>query len=473
MSEADMTEHPPDNVVYLARTERGQGRAIPGRIERLRRHVEGRLVGSLRQGLHEAQERLHELAGGGEQGDAYRQDMQMVRLHRHDMEEVLRAGLEYRFAGLIDPAAVDPPPTPAHHSAAARILTDLRSRTAATTEPTTRALDAALPTVRVREPLNPLAAAQVADLLLRVQQRPPLAAPAQEVVLETLGDAVGRMLPDLHREAVAQLTGDGAADPAGPSAATSVADETRFAARAVRSRDRVEAARQRVSEEIERCLEGRRPPALIEQLIRDAWARLLLLIHLSDGADSENWVRHCAVMERLVWSVDTPPDATSRRRLVLEIPLLLHEVADGLREVLHDPFEVSKVLRALEAEYLNCLTRGDPGLAQFSARNDDTAAASHREGDVRRVAALPEGTWMEIGGAQGERLRVRLAGHTADGRLIFANRAGFKVLERSTEALAAAVADGQAKLLDDHELLNDGLSRVIRRLVERRAGHGE
>ncbi len=466
-----MSEHIPDNVVYLARTERGQGRAIPSRIERLRRHVEGRLVGSLREGLHDAQERLHQLAGdGGDEADSYRHDMQMVRLHRHDMEEVLRAGLEYRFAGLIDPAAVDPPPVPAHHSAAARVLADLRRRTATTTEQTTRALDAALPTVRVREPLNPLAAPQVADLLLRIQQRPPLAGPARDLVLDSLGDAVGQVLPELHREALAQLTGDDAA--AETAASTTVAEESRYAARAARSRDRVEAARQRVGEEIERCLEGRRPPEIIAQLIRDAWARLLLLVHLRDGPDSENWVRHCAVMERLVWSMDTPPDAHSRRRLVLEIPLLLHEVADGLREALHDPFEVSKVLRALEGEYLRCLTRDAPDLARFSA-NDDAATTSHREGDVRRVAALPEGTWMEISGAQGERLRVQLAGHSEDGRLIFANRAGFKVLERTTEALAAAVANGQAKLLDDHELLNSGLSRVIRRLTERRAGHGE
>lgn len=468
-----MSEHAPDNVVYLARTERGQGRAIPGRVERLRRHIEGRLVGTLRQGLEEAQEQLHQRANrGDDEADTYRRDMQMVRLHRHDMEEVLRAGLEYRFAGLIDPASVDPPPLPADGTPAARTLAHLRSRTRTTTEPATRALDAAIPRVRVGEPLNPLAPAPMADLLLRVQQRPPLSEPARELVLDALGRAVGRVLPDLHREAVTQLTGEGPAAAPGAPASTTFEEEARHAARAVRSRDRVEAARQRVGEEIERCLEGRRPPGLIEQLIRDAWARLLLLVHLGDGPDSENWVRHCAVMERLVWSVDTPPDETSRRRLVLEIPLLLHEVADGLRQVLHDPFEVSKLLRALEAEYLRCLTRNDPNLARFSA-NDDSAAATHREGDVRRVAALPEGTWMEILGAQGERLRARLAGHAPDGRLIFANRAGFKVLERSTEELAAAVANGQAKLLDDHELLNDGLSRVIRRLVERRAGHGE
>ncbi|MFP4183315.1 MAG: DUF1631 family protein [Halorhodospira sp.] len=471
MSESDVPQSPTaDNVVYLACTERGQARGIPYRVDTLRRHVASRLVRALRTGLERAQDALYQVAAQeeGEAATACAQGMRMVRLHRHDMEEILRAGVEYRFTALIDPETVEPPSIPAEDSAAGRMLAELRTQAGPTAAQATRALDAAMPAIRVSERLNPLHPEPVADLLLRTQHRAGLPEPARRVVTEILAEEVAAMLPTLHEEAVAHLAGGTLA----PERTTSAESEQRYAERAARSREQVEQARHRVQREIERCLEGRRPPELVQRLIRNAWARLLLMIHLRHGADSEPWVRHCAVMERLVWSTDPQPDECSRRRLVLEIPLLLHEIADGLREVLPDPFEVSKLLTSLESEYLRCLTRDDPTLAQLSA-NDDTAEAEGREGDVRRIRALPVGTWMELEGAAGQRLRVRLASHDEQQRLIFANRAGFKVLERTPEDLAAAISEGRARLLDDHQIFNDGLSRVVRQLGERRLGHGD
>ena len=463
---------PVDNVVYLARTERGQGRAIPRRVEELRRHVEGRLVQLLRDGLERAHDALAQVAAqDGETASDCRLGMQMVRLHRHDMEQVLRAGVEYRFSALVDPSTIDPPRIPADDPAATRLLQGLKDTAGAEVRRTTWALDAAVPTVRVSDRVNPLAPEQVADVVLRAEQRLPLSAPAHRLLLEILGDDLATALPRLYRETIDALQ---AANQPTPEAQphTSVASETHFAERAARSRERVEAARERVEAEIARCLEGRQPPALIDRLIRESWARLLLLVHINEGPDSESWVRHCAVMERLLWSLEAHPDENARRQLVLEIPLLLHEISDGLRQVLHDPFELSKLLQALEAEYLRCLTRDDPQLMPASA-NDDEAAVRGREGDERRIASLPVGTWMEIEGRDGSRLRVRLAARTPEGRLIFANRAGFKVLERDIEELAAVMAEGRAQLLDDHQLFNHGLSLVVRRLAERRAGHGE
>jgi len=165
-------------------------------------------------------------------------------------------------------------------------------------------------------------------------------------------------------------------------------------------------------------LAGRAVPDLVRRLIQDEWARLLLIIYVGDGPEADVWVRNCAVMERLVWSFQPPTDELGRQRLVLEIPLLLHEVTDGLRQVLQHPFELTKLLRALEGEYLKCLIQYDP-------------------------------------------------------ELVFTDRAGFKAIERTPYALTAAIARGEAKVLNDEELLNGGLARVMRRLTDRSLGHGD
>ncbi len=465
-----------DKVVYLARAESGRARAVPHRIERLRTRVESRLVAVLRAGLERAHEALAQVAAQeGEAADACRRGMQAVRLHRHDMEQALGAGVEFRFAALTDPSAAHPPLAPGGEGAEARLLAALRGAVGDDTpEAVRRALGAALPSRRVSPGQNPLAPAQVTDLFLRVTRCSPLAPAARRVVLEVLTGELERALPGLCREALELLAAaPGAEEPAGEGGAgPSPASERHHAARAVYGHERVERGRERVEHELERCLEGREPPALVERLLRGAWARRLLLVYVAEGPDSEAWVRSCALMERLLWSFEPRAEDADRQRLVMEIPLLLHELADGLREVLGDPFEVGKLLEALEGEYLRCLTRDDPDLAQASA-NDDAAEAGGREANVRRLGRLPEGTWMEIQGGDERWLRVRLAGYDAEGRLVFANRAGFKVLERDPEELAEAIAAGRAHILDDHHLFNEGLSRVVRRLSERRLGHAD
>nr|WP_242464534.1 DUF1631 family protein [Halorhodospira abdelmalekii] len=251
-------------------------------------------------------------------------------------------------------------------------------------------------------------------------------------------------------------------------------------ARAAQSHQRVEQGRARVQREIERCLQGVELPEVVVRLLREPWARLLLWAYISDGPESELWVHHCAVMERLVWSFRVAAEGgRARQRLALEIPVLLHELTDGLHGVLHDPFELADLLRTLEEEYVRCLTANDPLLVSVSAAANDSIEAKQSSSTTGRAVTsqtlerLPEGTWLELSSASGEPLRLRLAGRSEEGGLVFSNRAGFKVLERSPQQLAAAVASGEAKLLNDAQLFSDGLSQVMRSLVERRIGHGD
>lgn len=480
--DSDNSDSRDRNVVYIARQIDGQGWGVPYRVELLRRKMERCLVSVLRTALGRAQEMYAQASEGqereGVEQDSIRQAELSLRLHRHDMEEVLRAGLEFRFQALIDPLLAQPPTILPESPLEQEFIDRLCNRVAQEADKCTALLDRLLVQRAVSPHNSPLTPEHVADLFMRAEQMAQIDIEQRGLTLNVFGEELECSLLDFYRSAVELLAGrviEASAQGALPDSGELERAESQGedpVTRAARSRKQVETGRQQVGREIERCLAGREVPAMVDSLLRETWARLLLLIYVSEGPDSEEWVRNCAIMERLVWSFQAPVDEISRQRLVLEIPMLLHELADGLHLVLQDPFELTRIVRGLEAEYLASLTADDPELERLSA-NDEPIGSRLRGDSCTSLESLPAGTWMEIEHEDGEPLRVRLAGSDDDGMLIFTNRAGFKVLEREPASLAAAVIRGDAKLLADDQLLNAGLSRVMRRLSDRRLGHGQ
>lgn len=471
-----MAEDDPDKVVYLSWREDGRGRATPYAIELTRRCAEQRLVAVLRRALDAATDELYRRCGrDGEENDCL-QGMRMVRLQRHDLEEVMRAGLEFRFGEVAGAASVPHDPEPMEDGAVPpeepERVQRLKEAVADSEVAVGEAFAALLP--RISGERHPLAAEGLIDLFFRASRRVPADAWVRGVLYRHWLDELERALPGLHAEALQLLRGERTSLDEGVETPDEPRDAERWhSERAIRSRERVEEARQRVHQEVERCLEGRDPPEVVRRLLEDAWSRVLFLDYLRWGPESDEWVRHCAIMERLLWSVEADRDPEESRRLIMEIPLLLHELGEGLGEVLYDPFEMNKLLRALEAEHLRCLKAIEPDVGERPEGLQETLSANERESHLKRLSGLPEGTWFDLETHAGHRIRVRLAGVDDDGNLLFANRAGFKVLERSREELADALLERRAEILDDHRLFNSALSSVVRRLRERRVGHVE
>lgn len=81
--------------------------------------------------------------------------------------------------------------------------------------------------------------------------------------------------------------------------------------------------------------------------------------------------------------------------------------------------------------------------------------------EVDRVSA---GTWIEFQEADGTRQRARLSARLEDveePRLLFVNRSGVKVLERTREALALDLHHRRASVLDDRLLFDRALEAVV------------
>lgn len=244
---------------------------------------------------------------------------------------------------------------------------------------------------------------------------------------------------------------------------------------------KVEAAKAHVSATVQQRLQAPNLPEVVRQLLAGAWSKVLFLAYLKAGEDGAEWQQQLSVTDRLIASVRPPASVEARRAQLLEIPLLLQDLRDGLNAILFNPFEMEQFFKQLELEHVRCLTA-----APEQAEADSTAAPpvepaaavppapAEADADLaehgQQVDQLPLGTWLEFEHSADSRVRTKLSARVSDGQqLIFVNRAGFKMYQRSREELARELRDGRAVVLDDEQLFDKALEAVIADLRRARA----
>ena len=90
---------------------------------------------------------------------------------------------------------------------------------------------------------------------------------------------------------------------------------------------------------------------------------------------------------------------------------------------------------------------------------------------MARVAALQTGTWLEFKRPDGEPLRAKLTAVLDAGqRFIFVNRRGMKVAERDQVELALDMLHNRVLVVDERQLFERALERVIGTLRDKQAG---
>lgn len=107
-----------------------------------------------------------------------------------------------------------------------------------------------------------------------------------------------------------------------------------------------------------------------------------------------------------------------------------------------------------------CRQLGVSEREEMPARPSEPVA--REEAAVAPVSRLRVGSWLELSLEGEQKLRCKLAAfirHT--GRYIFVNRSGAKVLEKTDKELAADLAAGAVRLLDDALIFDRALESVI------------
>lgn len=113
--------------------------------------------------------------------------------------------------------------------------------------------------------------------------------------------------------------------------------------------------------------------------------------------------------------------------------------------------------RLLEAEGVPSAESPPAAVTEQEAAMDAAAEPADAQVDQLRV-----GSWLELRMDDEQKLRCKLAAFIRPtGRYIFVNRSGVKVLERTRAELAADLAAGAVRLLDDAQIFDRALESVI------------
>ncbi|HVL02724.1 MAG TPA: DUF1631 family protein, partial [Dongiaceae bacterium] len=264
---------------------------------------------------------------------------------------------------------------------------------------------------------------------------------------------------------------------------------------------KTELAEKTALEVVNKRIDGRTVPAVVVRLLTTGWVGVLKLIYLKYGPESTNWQGAVKTIDHLLLSVTPPAGEAERKKLFNVVPVLLKNLRQGLNSISFNPFELGEMFAELEQVQMQIL-RGetpehveeknpDPARALVAAVTEDmermgAAPMVQRKAvvtqlDITRPREEPQfaplaendpflekakhlnvGAWFEFRNDAGVKTRAKLAAHikSAD-KLIFVNRTGVKIDEKSTLGVAHALKNGEVTLIEDSQLFDRALENVI------------
>ncbi|GAA6152366.1 DUF1631 family protein [Pseudoteredinibacter isoporae] len=232
-------------------------------------------------------------------------------------------------------------------------------------------------------------------------------------------------------------------------------------------------------------------PVVGRTLLKDAWARVLQMVYLKQGADSIAWSEKLDLADQLASLLRNCTESNSEA----ELALLVQKMESDLADVGMDSFQSRAWFEAIEVYVREQRPRrdvsadldfacadnaeseilvADEELAETADSNASQESVpaleealparenlSPSDPSMRQARRLSQGAWLqwvEDGNSQ----RCRLAAILPSvGRYVFVSRQGKKVLELGLDDLAWAIKDGRLSVLNDGQLFDRALQTVI------------
>lgn len=273
---------------------------------------------------------------------------------------------------------------------------------------------------------------------------------------------------------------------------------------------RSDEATEKANEAIVARTGGQQLPRVVVAILENAWQQYLYLVYLKQGADSLAWKSALDTIDELVASVTPVESDAQRERLFAQREGLDKALRLGFKTVSFNPFEMNQLLaelaeiqqdvlrkdrldEAAESEpadqLMEALSRdldsilGGQNLANSAIlkpekalasvtplkvaaksekRQIDLPALADTDSDWLRAKAMQVGCWMEYLDAEGAKLRCKLAAFIRSvDKMIFVNRSGVKLFEKSTLEFAYDLKANKVIALDDSLLFDRALENVI------------
>jgi hypothetical protein len=252
-------------------------------------------------------------------------------------------------------------------------------------------------------------------------------------------------------------------------------------------REKLALARRTANALVNTKLETFELPPLAREVIVNPWTNYLVLTHLRHGAESNEWRSATSFVDAVIWASKPKTTEQDFARLATLVPQMQSLLRHGLgmvgfgdqdtqrlsqgfvalfdslhqREVALDQAEtIAAAERSLENLPTAPVVDADPG-------GETEAASALAEDDeyLQRVRDLKVGTWIEFAaeGTTPERAKVSWISPFS-ARLLFVNRKGLKVAERSVYTLAGELRSGSAQVLEVAPIFERALNSIMSRL---------
>lgn len=241
---------------------------------------------------------------------------------------------------------------------------------------------------------------------------------------------------------------------------------------AAKGKERLNLARTRAEATINELMAARELPVHTKAMLNRAWADVLALTELREGADSSSWKVQKAVAERLVAAnspTATAMDADSANSLKTAVQQSLSLV--GYHEQ-----EAKSIADALVAPESNAPVAAAMAVPEKTRLGGDTRIESRAEiqldDNQMRIAdqikELPIGSWFEfnIDGSSTPARRKLAWLSKVNHTVLFVNQRGQKTAELLIEDLAIEVSEGRARIepLNRRNIFERAFESVIKSL---------
>lgn len=258
------------------------------------------------------------------------------------------------------------------------------------------------------------------------------------------------------------------------------------AAEAAKGREKLALARRTVTQLVETRLARRQVPPLAREVILNPWSNYLVLTHLRQGPESNEWKSAVSFVDAVIWSSLPKNEETDLTKLHAMIPQMQNFLRRGLGVVGFGENETERLVQGFGAVFASmhqrevALDQAETiAAAEKSLENAPPAAAAAggTEAEVvepavpdddeflQRVRNLKVGTWVEFSTENGTPERAKISWISPlSARLLFVNRKGLKVAEFSVFALANELRAGTAQILEVAPIFERALSSIMNRL---------
>lgn len=223
----------------------------------------------------------------------------------------------------------------------------------------------------------------------------------------------------------------------------------------------------------------------IASFLQGPWFDSVQLLVLNHGLDSEQWLRAVKLTETLVWTCQPSPpqDEQHRQKLYRIIENLPDELLDLLVALEHDAKAKESALDAIESDHLLVISGQELEYVEFALFECDEALTTRSKVSrrlQRKVDPLEPGQWFTID-RDGKVARIKLVLKLEDiKQLLFTNRNGMKVMQRSFDEFAYFLSSRVVKPLNHkavfsstfhtyYQGLIDEYEKFLRRVAEKRA----